>query len=108
MNFRIVRSLYPTNPQPKAMTNEAGQLDFLGQILAQMHKPLEKDNKYFKSPADTKETIFPFTCLIRGQIYNSEVTLAILRLPQNRSGEAALQRILSEFSISLTFIDGTK
>ena len=105
MNYRIVLSLYHTNPQPKAMTNDAGQLDFLGQILAQLHKPLEANNKFFKTPAETKEAIFPFTCTIRNQIHNTEVSLAILRLPQDRSGEAALVRILEPFNITITFID---
>ena len=104
-HFVFIRSLYPTNPQPKAMTNDSGRLDFLGQILVQLSKPIEANNKYFKFPSETKETIFPFTCLLRGRIIDSEATLAILRLPQNKSGEAALQRILAQYNLTAEFID---
>lgn len=105
--YRIIRSLYPTTPTPRAMSTSSGQVDFLGQILLQLKKPIES-NKPFKTPAETKEAIFPFTVLLRGQVHNSEISLAILRLPQNREGEAALERILAPYNITIEFIDGDK
>jgi hypothetical protein len=87
------------------MSNDQGQLDFLGQILVQLQKPIDDHGKYFKTPSETKEAIFPITCLIRGRVLDTEVALAILRLPQNRGGEAQLTKILSAFNITTSFED---
>lgn len=81
---------------------DSGHLDYLGQILEQMNHDVTGK----RLPSDLKKVIFPFTCMQRGRVLDTNITLQIVSLdglsPADR--EKKVISILKEIGITLEFI----